>query len=87
VGDRVEDYMGFFEHLKSMYDKELIDKSTFITIFAYRLRNIVQNPVIVDEKLRKRGEGWKDFIQLLRVLEIKSRWYEITPRGLNFHLP
>src|SRR5215217_1337817 len=53
----VQDYMGFFEHLKIMYDRELIDKPTFKTFFADRLGNIVQNPMIVKEKLIRLGGG------------------------------
>jgi hypothetical protein len=83
----VEDYMGFFEHLKIMLDRELIDKPTFKKIFAYRLRNIVGNPIIVEVKLKERGGGWTYFIQLLRELEIESPWYTSTSKGLEFHLP
>jgi hypothetical protein len=82
----VEDYMGFFEHCKVMLDRELIDSDTFKKIFAYRLRNIVANPIIVEEKLKKRGVWWEDFIKLLEELEIKSRWYELTSDGLKFRL-
>lgn len=66
----VEDYMGYFEHSKIMLDRGLIDAPTFKKIFAYRLRNIVANPVIVKGKLIKNGWGWTDFIKLLRELGI-----------------
>jgi hypothetical protein len=83
----VEDYMGFFEHIKILLDRELIDKTTFKKLFAYRLRNIVRNPIIVEHKLKIRGQGWSEFIQLLRDLEIESPWYTLIPKGLEFRLP
>jgi hypothetical protein len=83
----VEDYMGFFEQIKILLDRKLIDKTTFKILFAYRLGNIVRNPIIVEEKLKIRGYGWRDFIQLLQDLEIESPWYTLTPKGLEFRLP
>jgi hypothetical protein len=67
---QVEDYMGWFEHCKIMLDRELIDRATFRKIFAYRIGNIVGNPVIVKAKLIENGWGWTAFIKLVRELGI-----------------
>jgi hypothetical protein len=68
---KLEDYMGLFEHCEIMLDAGLIDEQTFIDIFGYRLRNIVANPHIVEEKLIKRREGWTRFHSLLTRMKIE----------------
>ena len=61
---QVEAYLGLFEHCRIMLDKGLLDLGTFKRIYAYRIDNILNNPVIVCEKLVKRREGWEDFVAL-----------------------
>jgi hypothetical protein len=65
---KVEAYMGLFEHCKAMLDDGLIDWSTFESIYAYRIDNILANPVIVREKLINEKDGWKVFIELVKRL-------------------
>ena len=67
----LESYMGLFEHREVMLADGLIDEKTFESIYAYRLRNIVSNQVIVREKLVERRQGWMTFIALLRRMSIE----------------
>jgi hypothetical protein len=62
----VEAYMGLFEHCEVMIDQRLIDQKTFQEIYAYRLKNIVANEVIRQEKLIRLASGWQRFLALLR---------------------
>jgi len=66
----LEDYMGLFEHCEIMINLGLIDVQTFSDIFAYRLRNIVANRLICEEKLRREAKSWKRFISLLQRFNI-----------------
>lgn len=66
----VEDYMGLFEHCELMLRQRLIDWETFEAIFAYRLRNIAANKIIVEAKLMRERQFWQVFIRLLKRLEI-----------------
>jgi hypothetical protein len=65
---RVEAYMGLFEHCDRMIDQHLIDLPTFKSLYEYRIDNILDNKVIVFEKLLARGEDWEDFIHLVNRL-------------------
>jgi hypothetical protein len=64
----LEAYMGLLEHCEAMLQDRLIDAATFRRIYEYRVENIIANPVIVEEKLRKRPEGWLLFHALLERL-------------------
>jgi len=66
---RLEAYMGLFEHCEKMLEQRLIDAPTFESIYGYRLERIVENPLIVREKLVGRRWGWGDFIRLLERVE------------------
>ncbi len=66
---RLEAYMGLFEHCEKMLEQRLLDAPTFESIYGYRLQRIVENPLIVREKLVGRRWGWKDFIRLLERVE------------------
>jgi hypothetical protein len=66
----VEDYMGLFEHCENLLAKKLIDIETFKSIFSYRIKNILANKIIVEEKLIKEKDGWTDFLKLLKKLNI-----------------
>jgi hypothetical protein len=68
---RVEAYMGLFEHCEIMLDQGIIDESTFVEIYRYRLSNIVANTVIRREKLCERASGWKRFLALAKRMSIK----------------
>jgi hypothetical protein len=73
---KVEAYMGLFEHCEIMLDQNLIDESTFEEIYRYRLGNIVANDTIRCEKLCKRPEGWKRFLELADRMRIEVRCEE-----------
>jgi hypothetical protein len=62
----VEAYMGLFERVNRMIDDGLITVKTFKSLYGYRVANILSNPRVVEEKLIKRGEYWKDFASLAR---------------------
>jgi len=62
---KLEAYMGLFEHCELMLKEGLIDATTFTAIYAYRLENILDDNLIVREKLIDRRLGWTQFIQLL----------------------
>lgn len=66
---RLEAYMGLFEHCEKMLEQRLLDAPTFESIYGYRLQRIVENPLIVREKLVGRRWGWQDFIRLLERVE------------------
>jgi hypothetical protein len=69
---QLEAYMGLFELCEIMLREGLIDLKTFSLIYGYRVRNILANEVIVQEKLLKAKEGWTQFINLTRRLGLKS---------------
>ena len=62
---KAEVYMGIFEHCERLLEDDLIDQDTFISIYKYRLRNIVRNKRIRKDKLIALWAGWKDFLRLL----------------------
>ncbi len=65
----LEAYLGLFEHCEKMLEQGLLDASTFESIYGYRLQRIVENPLIVREKLVGRRWGWRDFLRLLERVE------------------
>lgn len=67
----LEAYLGLFEHCEVMLAERLIDLSTFQAIYEYRIRNILANHAIVQEKLVKRAAGWLRFINLVRRLRLQ----------------
>ncbi len=80
---KIEAYMGLFEHCGIMLGKKLIDWKTFKKIYAYRVKNILKNPVVVREKLVRRFWGWKDFIELVRELGYEKLIIETADGWLN----
>lgn len=52
----VEAYMGLFEHCEEMLKQKLMDFKIFRNAYKYRLENIVQNEIIVREKLINEAE-------------------------------
>jgi hypothetical protein len=67
----LEAYLGLFEHCEVMLSERLIDLSTFKAIYEYRIRNILANQIIVQEKLVKLAAGWLRFISLVRRLGLQ----------------
>jgi hypothetical protein len=62
---RLEAYMGLLEHCKIMLDNGLLARSTFRSVYQYRLINLAANPFICEEKLAIPG-GWPHLISLLK---------------------
>ena len=67
-GPAVEAYMGLFERVQLLLEKDLIDIGTVNRLYGYRLFNIVNNPIIYQVKLVELGDGWIDFIKLWKAL-------------------
>ena len=67
----VADYLGFFEQCESLIRSGCLDKSTFRKIYGYRVHNILDNPVIVEEKLQ--GDTRKHYELFLSLCERLGR--------------
>jgi hypothetical protein len=67
----VEAYMGLFEHCEAMIEQGILDDRTFKRIYLYRVQNILANPIVVEEKLIKRRDGWQTFLQLVDRMKLK----------------
>jgi hypothetical protein len=67
---QVEDYMGLFEHCEILIQSGLVNAHIFDRMFGYRVSNILNNPVIVGEKLVKEKDGWVDFLSLVQRLRL-----------------
>lgn len=48
---RVELYMGLFEFCETLIKRDLLGEEDFRKAYQYRLQNLVQNAVIVEQKL------------------------------------
>ena len=68
---QVEAYMGLFEHCEIMLSQKLIDQETFREIYRYRLVNLMSNDWVRVEKVCRRREGWRRFIDLLKRMEVE----------------
>jgi len=68
---QVEAYMGLFEHCEIMLVQGLIDDDTFREVYRYRLENLVSNDWVRIEKICRRRDGWKRFIDLLKRMNIE----------------
>lgn len=68
---QIEAYMGLFEHCEIMLSQRLVDEATFREIYQYRLRNLVANRWIREEKLCRRAASWKRLIALLERMQVK----------------
>ena len=49
---QVADYLGFLEQCESLIQSRCLDVATFRKIYGYRVKNILDNPVIVKTKLQ-----------------------------------
>ncbi|TSD89991.1 hypothetical protein FFK22_004085 [Mycobacterium sp. KBS0706] len=67
----VETYMGVFEHVEGLIEKDLISIDEFRDLFQYRLHNLLSNPRIVKYKLMDEKDGWVRFLNLIKRLEIQ----------------
>jgi hypothetical protein len=64
----IVEYMGMFEHVYKMLQRDLIDWGTFKDIFAYRVLLIMNSPAIVNATLVDNGRWWLTFRQLAKDL-------------------
>ena len=60
----LERYMGLFERAKVFIDDGQLSPEHFRNLYGYRMRNLVKQPWVAEEKLRKRPDGWAYFIEL-----------------------
>ena len=74
----VETYMGLFEHVEFLLENELLDPALFDDSYRYRVSNILNNNVVVLEKLEKRPTGWIRFLRLCRRFRIEIPCVEPT---------
>jgi hypothetical protein len=64
----VERYMGLFERIQVLVQAKVVDIGTVDRLDGYRLFNIVDNPLIFQEKFVELGYGCRDFIKLWKAL-------------------
>lgn len=63
-------YMGLFERVKVLVDRKMIDLDVIKRLYGYRIKHIVNNPVIFKRKCVEQVNGWRDFVELCRTLDI-----------------
>jgi hypothetical protein len=80
---RVERYMGTFERVQVLVAAELLPIELVEELYGYRVSNLVNDPLIYREKLVKRADGWKRFIDLWRDLDEASRRRTSRPLSPN----
>ena len=66
----VEKYMGLFERIQLMVESGIIPLDTIERFYGYRVENIVNNEVIEQKKLVDQKEGWQNFINLAKSLDL-----------------
>lgn len=67
---KVEAYMGLFERINILVEKEILDAETVKRLYSYRVANIVANPIIRKAKLVDNARYWTDFSNLCQKLSI-----------------
>ena len=67
---RLELYMGMFEYCEKLIRRDLLAKSDFSESYRYRLKNLVNNAVIVENKLHEFETEWQDFYSLCQRLGV-----------------
>jgi hypothetical protein len=74
---QLEQYMGLLEHCEIMLADKLLDWPTFHDVYGYRIKLIVDVPMIVRDKLIRRRVDWIRFIGLVQRMgdEIPQRRY------------
>ncbi len=75
---QVEDYMVFFEHCEVLIRQGSLDAKVFESLFAYRLRTLLNNELIVHAKLHAEREHWRLLWTLLKRLGLEKA-AEIKP--------
>ena len=65
---KFEAFMGLFEHCGRMINDGLLSLETFKSIYEYRIKNMLTNNWIREDKLQDNRKGWCDFLDLCRKL-------------------
>jgi hypothetical protein len=68
---QIETYMGLFERINILIEKNILDTGTIDRLYGYRVNNIVSNPKIRQAKLIDNADYWTDFLSLCSRLDIK----------------
>jgi len=68
---RTELYMGTFEFMEELADKNMLDLRHIVDWYKYRVENILGNPKIVKYKLIENADGWVRFHKLCERLKLK----------------
>jgi hypothetical protein len=69
---RVELYLGLFEFCEVLLKRRLMEQEDFNRSFAYRLKNVMRNAVIVEAKfLSPLKAGWRDFLSLCQRCDVQ----------------
>lgn len=66
---RVEGYMGVFERMNYHRKQKLFEIEYIEAFYGYRIRNILNNGIIVQEKLRNERTQWRNFVELVETLK------------------
>ena len=70
---QTEDYLGFFEYCEVLMRQGSLDPDIFWPLFGHRLLSIIENEVIVKEKLIVEREDWRLLWALLRRFRLAHR--------------
>ena len=70
---QAEDYLGFFVYCEVLIRQGSLDPNIFWTLFGNRLLRIIENEVIVKDKLIAEREDWRLFWALLRRFRLTHR--------------
>jgi len=62
----VEDYLGLFENCEKMLEDNVLDSELFRRSYLYRLKNIVYNDQIMNDKINNINEDWILFKSLMK---------------------
>ena len=62
----VEDYLGLFENCEKMLNDNVLDDDLFRKSYLYRLKNIVNNQIIMNSKINNVNEDWDLFKALMK---------------------
>jgi hypothetical protein len=61
---RIETYMGLFERLFILIDRETVPVDIAHRFYEYRVGNLVHNEWVLERKLREKARGWSEFLAL-----------------------
>jgi hypothetical protein len=67
---RLELYMGLFERMWLLVERQIVPADVADRLYRYRILNIVANEWVRVMKLRAHPEGWRDFLEFCKMLQI-----------------